>query len=170
MAGWGSDYALWGEQPAQADESKLLNRNARGLLYMVESKTRHRDQATQLHGMGTYTLEHIMPKKWKEKWPGLESELDEVKRYEKLRKIGNLCILPSKLNTRLSNSAWIQKRDGDAKNPGLKKLAQGLELMVDWTEKEDWNESIIDARAEFLYSRMIEAWPALDSGSTPSLL
>lgn len=151
------------------DESKLLNRNARGLLYMVESKTRHRDQATQLLGMAPYTLEHIMPKKWKEKWPRLENELDEVKRNEKLRKIGNLCILPSKLNTRLSNSSWTQKRDGDAKNPGLKKLAQGLELMADWTEKEDWNESVIDARAEFLYSKMIEAWPALDSGSTPSL-
>lgn len=146
-------------------ESKLLNRNARGLLYMMESKTRHRDQATQLHGMGTYTLEHIMPKKWKEKWPQLDSELDEVKRNEKLRKIGNLCILPSKLNTRLSNSSWGQKRDGDSKNPGLKKLAQGLELMADWVEKEEWDESVIDSRAKFLYSKMIEAWPALSSES-----
>ena len=49
-------------------------------------------------------------------------------------------------------------------------LVLEFEENVDWTEKEDGNESIIDAGAEFLYFRRIEACPALDSGSAPSLL
>ena len=160
---YGTDLAF----PSNAElkiaihDSKLINRNAKGILYMIESKTRHMDQATQLYGMNNYTLEHVMPKKWKEKWKAVDNELSEVKRDAKLRKIGNLCILPSKLNTRLSNSNWTQKRDGNNKNPGLLKLVQGMELMCDWIQLDNWDEGVIDKRAEFLYTKMLSTWPAI---------
>jgi len=44
----------------------LTNKYATGVLYLIESKIRDRSRhATQLLGVRQYSLEHIMPKKWR---------------------------------------------------------------------------------------------------------
>ena len=46
------------------------NRYASGVLYLIESKIRNRAKySTQLLGISKYSLEHMMPKKWRNYWP-----------------------------------------------------------------------------------------------------
>jgi len=51
------------------NESVLLNKYVAGVLYLIESKIRDRDYSTQLLGISKYSLEHLMPKKWRNHWP-----------------------------------------------------------------------------------------------------
>ena len=140
-------------------EQNLTNKMARSILYLLESKTRSKHQSTALHGLTAYSLEHVMPKKWQTNWPFEGDEAAQYNRNQKLRKLGNLTILPSKLNTSLSNDSWANKVNGNNKHDGLRKLSGGIELMADFIERIDWNEAVIDERAEFLASKMLEAWP-----------
>ena len=140
-------------------EQNLTNRMARSILYLLESKVRSSHQSTALHGMSTYTLEHIMPKKWGANWPLEGDEVAEYNRNQKLKKIGNLTILPSRLNTSLSNDSWDNKIRGNNKHDGLLKLSRGIELISDFLEVPDWSEETIDQRADFLYSKILQAWP-----------
>ena len=140
-------------------EQNLTNRMARSILYLLESKVRSSHQGTALHGMSTYTLEHIMPKKWGANWPLEGDEVAEYNRNQKLKKIGNLTILPSRLNTSLSNDSWDNKVRGNNKHDGLLKLSRGIELISDFLELPDWSEETIDQRADFLYEKILQAWP-----------
>ena len=53
--------------------SKLVNKQAAGILYLMESKIRNRtSHSTSLLGLNRYSLEHIMPKKWENHWSNLK--------------------------------------------------------------------------------------------------
>ena len=100
-----------------------------------------------------------MPKKWGANWPFGGDDAAEYNRNQKLKKLGNLTILPSKLNTSLSNDSWGNKIRGNNKHDGLLKLSRGIELISDFLELPEWNEEAIDQRADFLFGKILQAWP-----------
>ena len=139
--------------------SRLVNLHSRGILYLIESKIRSDTSATSLLGFNNYSLEHLMPKKWRNNWEPCESEEQAKRRDLKLLTIGNLAIIPQALNTSIRDSNWMVKKEGkgDSK-PGLKKCAAGLETLYDALKKEEWNEQEITLRGEWLYSKAKSVW------------
>jgi len=141
-------------------KSRLINKQAAGILYFIESKIGdpHNQRSTRLLGISHYSLEHLMPKKWENNW-GL-GDRDENERDKALLTLGNLAIIRPALNASIKNSDWKTKKAGTEKRKGLEFYASGLATMSDFLKVSDWNEQEIEKRANWLYEKAIEIWPA----------
>lgn len=141
------------------NESKLTNYNAKGALYLLESKTRDGDRnSNALLSIGSYSLEHLMPKKWENNWGKLDDQELIDYRNNKLLTLGNLTIITQSLNATIRDSSWQIKLQGDKKHGGLIAYSSGIQLFSEIILKEEWNEQEIDDRAESLYQKAIDSW------------
>jgi hypothetical protein len=99
-----------------------VNRQALGFLYMLESRLRQDTlAATKLRGLKGYSLEHLLPKKWRETWVRPEDPEVEKATNDALYTLGNLAIIPGALNSSISNAPWQTKLNGKGNKEGLLK-------------------------------------------------
>ena len=139
--------------------SVLINKQSAGIIYFIESKIRDRNkQATQLLGISKYSLEHLMPKKWENHWGLLIDKNEKDNRNFKLKTLGNLAIITQSLNASIRDSDWSVKKKGKASKAGLKHFSAGIETLAPYLELEEWNESEIEKRSDFLYDKAIDIW------------
>ena len=141
------------------EHSKLMNLYSKGVLYLIESHIRPAQSAVVLHGFNNYSLEHLMPKKWRNNWPACSTPLAAEKRDSILLTLGNLAIIPQSLNASIRDSDWSTKKAGKGQEkPGLTLCASGLSTLQDSLTKTDWNESEIQTRALWLYKQAQSLW------------
>ena len=141
------------------ENSILINKQTAGIIYLIESKIRNRDkQATQLLGMNKYSLEHLMPKKWENKWNTVSSKKAKDDRNFKLKTLGNLAIITQSLNASIRDSNWSMKKNGKGSKVGLKHYSGGIETLAPYLELPAWNETEIEKRAAFLLKKATEIW------------
>ena len=140
-------------------QSKMYNLQARGIMYMIESYVRSSRTATAMLGFRNYSLEHLMPKKWRNNWNDNCSDVEARQRDNKLLTLGNLAIIPLSLNTAIRDGDWKTKLNGKGKNkPGLKECAAGLYTVADAISKDTWTVKDIEKRGAWLYSNAKELW------------
>lgn len=139
------------------EESCLYNLQSKGVLYLLESAIRPGMSSTALLGFNQYTLEHMMPKKWRNKWGSLDDEAAS-QRDRKLLTLGNLAIITHSLNASIRDADWTTKKQGKGYKDGLALCAAGLATMAGALEKESWDEDDIADRAEWLADKALEAW------------
>lgn len=136
--------------------SILPNRRATVVLYMLESKIRPVElHSTHLNGFNGYSLEHLMPKKWRNNWGVVN---DPEARDEALLGLGNLAIITSALNSSVRDAAWCNKLSGIKSKGGLRAYASGLETMYEVLNKDKWDEEAISLRADWLTEKAIKIW------------
>ncbi|HLO60333.1 MAG TPA: DUF262 domain-containing protein [Bacteroidales bacterium] len=141
------------------NKSKLINKQSTGILYFIETKIRNRQlHSTSLLGLNRYSLEHILPKKWERNWGKLASQEDKFERNRILLTLGNLTIIPSSLNSSISNSNWNIKKNGAGDKKGLKHYAIGLDTFSQYLTSPNWDEQTIKNRADFLYDKAKDIW------------
>lgn len=142
------------------NEYRINSQNI-GILYMLETKVRSTMSATSARGIASYSLEHLMPRTWKSTWDltGLSEETIS-KRDNSLWRLGNLAIIPSRLNSSVSNGRWKDKVAGNRKGQGLRDCANGLVTLSKYLDLPEWTEATIEQRGRELYDMMIEAWPS----------
>lgn len=141
------------------EHSKLVNLQSRGILYLIESRIRPSNSATILYGFNHYSLEHLMPKKWRNNWAPCPTEDLARQRDSKLLTLGNLAIIPQSLNASIRDGDWQTKKAGKGRNrPGLDYCAAGLSTMYDVLQKNTWYEGDIDARAAWLCEKAKIVW------------
>lgn len=138
------------------EESCLYNLQSKGVLYLLESVIRPGMSSTALLGFNQYTLEHMMPKKWRNKWGALDD--DATRRDRKLLTLGNLAIITHSLNASIRDADWTTKKQGKGYKDGLALCAAGLATMADALEKKSWDEGDIAERAEWLADKALEVW------------
>lgn len=138
-------------------ESCLYNLQSKGVLYLLESTIRPGMSSTALLGFNQYTLEHMMPKKWRNKWGALDDEA-ATRRDRKLLTLGNLAIITHSLNASIRDADWSTKKQGKGHKDGLALCAAGLATMADALEKKSWDEGDIAQRAEWLADKALEVW------------
>jgi uncharacterized protein with ParB-like and HNH nuclease domain len=139
--------------------SKLVNKQAAGILYFIESKLRNRSlHSTAMLGLNSYSLEHVMPKKWQNNWSGAVTQQEKDERNAVLMTIGNLTIIPSSLNSSIRDSNWEIKKNGTNSRPGLIQYASGLETFSQYLTEDIWDESKINHRANFLFEKAKIIW------------
>ncbi|MGL5562176.1 MAG: DUF262 domain-containing protein, partial [Tannerellaceae bacterium] len=137
----------------------LTNKQTAGIIYFIESKIRNKEkQSTQLLGINKYSLEHLMPKKWENKWKSLSTKEAKEQRNFKLKTLGNLAIITQSLNASIRDADWQIKKHGTGNKQGLKHYSGGIETLAPFLEIDDWNESQIEKRANHLYAKAIEIW------------
>lgn len=154
---------------AMPDDAELLeavcgeyriNRQNTGILYMLETAIAPSISATQVKGITGYSLEHLMPRSWRFTWgdDGL-SEEEVSERDRLLWRLGNLAILPFRLNSSVSNDRWEIKVSGNGNSKGLRECAGGLYTLRKYLDLPSWNEEAIKERARDLYASMAKVWP-----------
>ncbi|MCM1142283.1 MAG: DUF262 domain-containing HNH endonuclease family protein [Muribaculum sp.] len=140
------------------EENTLPNVRAKGVLYLLESMIREPRHLTVLRSYNKYSLEHLMPVKWKpETWPISDLSKSE-ERNQKLKTLGNLALLTQSLNASISNNSWNVKLNGNTKKKGLLEYASGLVTMKWPLEQDEWNEDKIALRADWLFSHARVIW------------
>ena len=141
------------------DNSKLINLQSKGIIYLIESRIRPASSSTALLGFNSYSLEHLMPKKWRNNWQPCDTEEDARKRDSTLLTLGNLAIITQSLNASIRDAAWDVKKAGKGTNkPGLNLCAGGLSTLHDALGKTEWNEAEIMDRAGWLTEQAVTIW------------
>ncbi|MGN8817899.1 DUF262 domain-containing protein [Oribacterium sp. HCP28S3_H8] len=139
--------------------SHLTNLQTRGILYLIESYIRSDKSATALQGFNNYSLEHMMPKKWRNNWPPCATEEEAKERDSKLLTLGNLAIIPQALNSSIRDGDWQTKKAGKGESkPGLDACAVGLATIQDALKENEWTEESIEKRGEWLACQAEKAW------------
>ena len=140
-------------------ESKLINLQTRGILYFIESGIRPSRSSTALLGFSSYSLEHLLPKKWRNNWDACATQELARQRDSILLTLGNLAIIPQSLNASIRDGNWATKKAGKGpNNPGLAICAAGLSTIHDALQKDVWNEDEISQRAIWLYVQAKSLW------------
>lgn len=104
---------------------------------------------------GTYTIEHILPRKWQAHWP-LPTGKTAEDRDALVDTLGNLTLLTGKLNTGVSNGPWNGtegKRNALEKHDVLMLNRRLLKQAV-----EAWNDAYIRERGETLIREVLDIW------------
>lgn len=140
------------------EKSKLVNLQSRGVIYLIESRIRPENSSTVLLGFNNYSLEHMMPKKWRNNWSPCESEEDEKKRDTLLLTLGNLAIIPQALNASIRDENWKIKKAGKGNKLGLDICAAGLITVHNALQKEEWTEIDIKERSAWLCDQAKTIW------------
>lgn len=139
--------------------SRLVNKQSAGILYFIESVIRDKSMhSTSLLGLDRYSLEHIMPKKWKNNWPSVNTDEEGSIRDRKLLTLGNLTIIPSSLNSSIRDADWNTKKEGRGDKHGLKHYSAGIDTFAPFLELQDWNELYIERRGVFLFELAKAIW------------
>jgi len=141
------------------DESILINKQSAGVIYFIESIVRNRNKhSTQLLGFNKYSLEHLMPKKWENNWGKLTKTEERANRNKKILTLGNLAIITQSLNISIRDSSWKTKKEGLPNKPGLLHFSAGIETLAPFLSIEEWNETEIQNRANFLFEKALDIW------------
>lgn len=136
------------------------NKKALAILYLLETAIREgKPHATKLYPFDRYSLEHLMPRSWKENWP-LPAGVTEEDRDDAVYCLGNLAMLPQKLNTSISNASWATKKAGNGRNQGIVFYASDIETLADVVTKPEWNETTISERSDWIADKAIAIWPS----------
>lgn len=126
---------------------KPSNKVANMYLFWIELYKRQ-DQKKDINSLPyNFTLEHIMPKKWKKNWKeypsikhsdGTEYTMVEKAdiRDEAVKSIGNMTLLKSKLNSRISNAPYSEKRSKIKEYVSLELNKDLLKNYPEWSENE----------------------------------
>lgn len=137
---------------------KLYNKQATCILYLLESALRDASRmGTNLKPLEGYTLEHLMPKKWRNNW-NFPINNSEEERDRVLLTLGNLAIIPQPLNSSIRDSDWTTKLNGKNTKTGLLINAAGLITMQNVLNNADWDEGTICERAKELARYALTIW------------
>lgn len=136
-----------------------------------------------------YTLEHIMPKRWKTHWSNIPVKLDDrevdatseegaTERDAHIQSLGNKTLLTSNLNSTVKNEAFMVKIDGKGENKQGYRSHTSLLLTKELVEQTAtdtvWDETHIRDREAHLAAEFLNLWPTFSehvtklSGDEPS--
>ena len=103
-------------------------------------------------------VEHLMPRGWQpETWPlpsGMDRAQAEEDREQTIPTLGNLTLLNGRLNSSISNSAWVVKRKAIEDSDNLFLNRRLLQESGD-----EWTEADIERRGRSMCDVIIETWP-----------
>jgi len=124
----------------------------RMLLEALEDEHRRSTNQPQVPRRG-YPIEHILPQKWSDHWP-VASEVAAEQRGAHVHRLGNLTLLTTSLNSKVSNGPWHAKRNGLQAHDTL---LLNSRLLSDVTG--DWDEDGIANRSDAMIDLALTIWP-----------
>lgn len=125
----------------------------RMVLEAIEDHYRAQTNQPQIERKG-YPIEHILPRTWKETWPVDTPEEAEI-RQEHVHRLGNLTLLTTSLNSKVSNGPWVSKRGALLDHNTINLTGR----VISRTEHGAWDEDLIDERNRELSDAVLRVWP-----------
>jgi len=177
LAGQTSDSRYWPDDQEIRDTLRYLpayRRLQRGRLRMVLEGIEDHLRGWKLGKEGKggeqvtkakFAIEHIMPRKWQTHWKHSDGPKGEVEREALIHTLGNLTLLTSSLNSKVSNGPWIGKS-------GKRKALEAHDVLFlnrRFAESscENWTDASIRQRTDELAKTIVEIWPVPDGHRSP---
>lgn len=133
------------------NSSHLINKYSKEVLYCIALyDLNHVYQDNRKLGNAGFTVEHVMPKKWRNNWK-LPIGADAGVRDNKLLTLGNLTLIMGRLNSSMRDASWAKKKV-------TLRTYSTLRQTIDYLEKPEWDEQVIAGRADDLYTKAISIW------------
>lgn len=135
----------------------ITNKMARFYLFWIElyRRTENHDEVKL---QDVYSLEHIMPQKWRQEWfPDKSEQINPTfieNREKSIYKLGNMTLLKGKLNTSISNKKFSDKIEKMRPYAALKITKEDIIQPYDSGVKI-WDEKRIDKRTN-RFNKMIK--------------
>jgi len=95
-----------------------------------------------------------MPRKWHTYWP-LAGGVNETDRDRIIHTLGNLTLLPTRLNTKVSNGPWL----GSGSKREALETHDVLHLNRATVKVDDWTDESIRLRTKELARLITQIWP-----------
>ncbi|WP_346006808.1 DUF4268 domain-containing protein [Janibacter terrae] len=150
---WPGDDEIRQALSTEAVYRRFPRARLRTFLEAIENHYRAETGQPQVERIG-YPIEHILPRKWQDSWP-VDTPEGELERQERVNRLGNLTLLTTSLNSKVSNGPWASKRTALLKHNTLKITGR----LVDSVGESDWDEDRIDARTSDLIDVLLRVWP-----------
>ncbi|GAC1519923.1 MAG: hypothetical protein NVS3B1_02080 [Marmoricola sp.] len=150
---WPGDEEIQATLTAEAAYRRFKVGRLRVFLEAIENEYRRDTNQPQVPRRG-YPIEHILPQKWQDNWPvaALDAEID---RSNHVHRLGNLTLLTTSLNSKVSNGGWTGKREALRRHDTLLLNSRLLAQVGECT----WSEDLIDARTNELINTLLAIWP-----------
>lgn len=170
LVGQTSDSRYWPDDEEIRDELRVqpaYRRLGRGRLRMVlEAIEDHlRGWSGTKSGLGgervtrgKFAIEHIMPRKWLVHWPLSDGSRTEAERDALIHTVGNLTLLTTQLNSKVSNGPWLGETGKRHGLEGHDVLILNRDLLRSAGDK--WTDAAIRQRSDEMSKVIIEIWPA----------
>lgn len=130
----------------------LYNQYSREILYCIALFQLNHDYTDNPKlNINGFSVEHVMPKKWRNNWNHLPENITEQIRDFKLLTLGNLTLVKGRLNSSMRDSGWNKKKSALQKYSTLRQT-------TDYLSTDEWNETIIEKRANDLYNIALQIW------------
>ncbi|MFN8438562.1 MAG: DUF262 domain-containing HNH endonuclease family protein [Cytophagales bacterium] len=130
----------------------LYNQYSREILYCIALFQLNHDYTDNPKlNINGFSVEHVMPKKWRNNWNHLPENITEQIRDFKLLTLGNLTLVKGRLNSSMRDSGWNKKKTALQKYSTLRQT-------TDYLSTDEWNETIIEKRANDLYNIALQIW------------
>ncbi len=104
------------------------------------------------------TIEHVLPQEWAQHWPlpeGADPFEGRLDRDAAKHRLGNLTLVTGKLNPKMSNAAWIDKRAALREHSVMR-------ISTDIRNAETWDEKSIAERGERVVALALSIWTRPD--------
>lgn len=161
-----ADFRYWPDDEQISNELQMMPifKKGRRLRMILEALEDHRrgitNQSKRAPGeglviRGKLTLEHVLPQTWETNWPLLSDETEQSRR-SMVHVLGNMTLLTQRLNSKVSNGAWLGP---EGKAAALHKQSTLL-LNRDLTEdkSKQWTSSAIAERTRKLTESFLAVW------------
>lgn len=158
---WPEDEELEEAMVTHPYWSRINQKRLRMVFKALEQELRDTGYSETLNISEKLHIEHVLPQEWAHHWPLPGVKPEEVERIERDKikdTIGNLTVLTEKLNPKISNESWENKKEEIEKHTVLK---LNKELVNEWGD--EWNEKTIAERGKRLAEITAKVWPGPDS-------
>lgn len=133
------------------NSSHIINKYAEGILFCITLYLNsHKYMDNNSLNNDNLSLEHIMPKKWRNHWNNPKIA-DEAIRDHKLLTLGNLTVVKGQLNSSMRDAAWTKKQKS------LRQFST-FKITTDYLNTTTWEETNIKTRATDLLTFAKAIW------------
>lgn len=150
---WPGDREIRTALEAEPFYRRFPRARLRAYMEAIENHLRAETGQPQVE-RANFPIEHILPQAWKDNWP-VSGPIAEQERQERVHRLGNLTLLTSGLNSKVSNGPWAKKRKALLQHNTIKLTGR----VVEQTEGRDWDEQLVDRRTDELIDVILTIWP-----------
>jgi len=150
---WPGDAELERALTSEPVYTKLSARRLRPVLEAIENRWRAETGGGQVQRWNL-AIEHVLPRAWEQTWPveGLEAQGE---RAAAVHRLGNLTLLPERLNAKVSNDRWESKRSKLQEHNTILLNSRLLASVGEGT----WDEEGIRRRTAAMIEAIEQEWP-----------